>query len=268
MIVGTRSLLKYAVPSEDVPGGMRFGHRILYMDWTSIARCGGRRSPDPARRSRDMVFQQAPRGIAVLVGVMALAVAAPVAWATGVPSAEPSVVVRDVGTNQSAGSVGSSISGRLEFQAPGDDVQVEACAFQSDGRLIECQETREITADGEYVIDNLLPDRPYVVRAHANGYSETYYGGVTGPSEGGGLPTVLSPPDGQVLTGVDIKLVESSPTPQATGSPITIVPNVAPVVDTTVGTMAAINWPILIGLAIVLILIAVGAIIALRARRA
>jgi len=212
------------------------------------------------------------RGIAALVGVMALAVAAPVAWAT-VPSADPSVVVRDVGTNQSAG--GSSISGRLEFQAPGDDVQVEACAFQSDGRLIECQETREFTADGEYVIDNLLPDRPYVVRAHANGYLETYYGGVTDPSQGGVLPTVLSPPDGRVLTGVDIKLVESSApqatstTPQPTSSPIANVPDTGPgpVVDATVGTMAAINWPILIALAIVLILIAVGSIIALRSRR-
>lgn len=121
------------------------------------------------------------------------------------PGQPATVSVGDARTDQSAGL---TISGCLGYRAsPDSQAQVEACAYQLDGRLIDCRETTDIAADGQYVISDLLPNRPYVVRAHANGYLETYYGGTTGPAARFDRDTLVLDLD-QGLTGIDIQLVE------------------------------------------------------------
>lgn len=128
----------------------------------------------------------------------------PAAQATGGESPGQTVTMDGLRTDEGD----SSISGRLAFRAaPDSEAQVEACVHQGDGRLIDCRQTAEIAANGKYTIANLLPDRPYVVRAHAKGYLETYYGDTTGPAVQLDRSTVTTAP-GQEVVGIDIALVE------------------------------------------------------------
>jgi len=57
----TRSVLKYAVPSEDVLGGWRFATPHLVHVLDVRRKMGGSNVARPVRRSRDMVFQHALR---------------------------------------------------------------------------------------------------------------------------------------------------------------------------------------------------------------
>ena len=72
----SRRLLDHAVPDEDVPGQVRGGPQIWEVVSGHGPRGGGRRSPVPVRRSRDMMVQRSPRTGArrVLAAVLALTV--------------------------------------------------------------------------------------------------------------------------------------------------------------------------------------------------
>jgi hypothetical protein len=88
------------------------------------------------------------------------------------------------------------------------DVYVEACLLATDGSLANCQSTTELAVDGAYTIGGLLPGAAYVVRASADGYLQTYYGGAAGTAVGRRpLTSLTAAPAGQDRSGVDIHLV-------------------------------------------------------------
>jgi uncharacterized repeat protein (TIGR02543 family) len=105
-----------------------------------------------------------------------------------------------------------SISGTLAYEsAEGGYVGVEACAFDTNGNLLDCVGTSAVAADGSYTITGLIPGLNYSVDAWADGYVTTYYGGHVGyvGAKAAADVTPVTGTAGQTVKKIDITLVKA-----------------------------------------------------------